>query len=109
MDVQFAGMKLDDEEKAQVNIYADKFVREYEADTLHVDLKMHRKAGGRAKYTTILRAEAKSRVVGDAEVTDWEFHMSVKKAFVKLEKELTNKSRSKAAVNRLWDRIWGRG
>lgn len=108
MDVQFAGMKLDDEEKAQVNLYADKFVRECEADALHIDLKMHRKAGGRANYTTILRAEKKNKVIGDAEVTDWEFHMSVKKAFDKLQKELTNKSRSKAGIGRLFAKVWGR-
>ena len=108
MDVQFAGMKLDDEEKAQVNIYADKFVREYEADVLHIDLKMHKKAGGRAKYTTILRAEKKSKVIGDAEVTEWEFHMSVKKAFDKLERELANRARSKAGIGRLFAKVWGR-
>lgn len=89
MDVQFAGPELDSWQTAEVNRYSDKFGKNHGyIDVLHVEVKEHKKAGGRSSYTTTLRAEVRNDVLGAVEVTDWDFHMSLKGAFIKLAKEL---------------------
>ncbi len=98
MDVQFSGTELDNDQKDIVNKYADKFSKACEAESLHINLKAHTKAGGRVSYTTQLRAETgrKGRKTAEktAEDIDWDFHMSVKTAFAKLHKEFKGERKS---------------
>lgn len=105
MKVQFSGMELDNEQRDIVNKYSDKFCKACEAMALHINIKAHKKAGGRVSYTTMVRAERLKHDMKTAEETDWDFHISVKNAFLKLEKELNAKH--KGFLRRIWLRRFG--
>ncbi len=106
MEVQFSGMELDSDQKSILNGYSDKFCKGCDVKALHINLKGHKKAGGRMSYTTQLRAEirgkGKKTVEKTAEDTDWDFNISVKNAFFRLQKEI--KVRKKGFFRRIWAR-----
>jgi hypothetical protein len=95
METQISGMKLDQEQKEIVSKYADNFCKTCEIALLSINIKEHLKAGGRTSYTTQLHAEfmhrGKKTMDRSVDVTDWDFHTSVKLAFKKLGKEIKNK------------------
>jgi hypothetical protein len=101
MDVQFSAKGLDDEQKDIVNSYTERFSKACDAKGLHINIKQHKKAGGRFSYTTQVRAELK-KGIKTAEATDWDFHMSVKEAFGKLQKEV--KSKNGSFLSRIFSR-----
>lgn len=95
MDVQFSGMALDDEQKDIVNNYSDSFCRSCSVNALHINAKEHKKAGGRTSYAIQLRAEIAHKGKRTFEITSqdagWDFHVAVKTAFKKLEREVRSK------------------
>ncbi|MBN2518133.1 MAG: hypothetical protein JXB14_04770 [Candidatus Altiarchaeota archaeon] len=88
MEIQFSGIKLGKEEQGLVNGLIDHLIsRGFEIESLNIELKESKKAGGRSLYTTQLRVEAESSLFS-SEVTDWAMEKSLRAAFRKIEKEM---------------------
>lgn len=107
MDVQFSGAKPEREEQALIDDNIKKTEKICEADLLHINIKNHKKAGGRMSHTVQLRLERANDVIATSEYTDWDFPKAVNAAFSKLRKEV--KSKRGSLMRRLLGRRWRRG
>ena len=84
MEVRFAGIKLEQRKQDLINKLIDHLVsRGFEMDSLDIDVKESRKAGGRSLYTTQLRVNTKSEMIS-SEATEW----VLEKSFRKIVKEI---------------------
>jgi hypothetical protein len=84
MEVRFAGIKLEQRKQDLINKLIDHLVsRGFEMDSLDIDVKESRKAGGRSLYTTQLRVDTKSGMIS-SEATEW----VLEKSFRKIVKEI---------------------
>ncbi len=89
MEVQFSGIDTDREEKELLNELSEKFCKGcHGIESLHVNVKEHRKAGNRSKYTVQVRAKLPRVNINTAEATDWEFEKAARGAFDKLSREI---------------------
>jgi hypothetical protein len=94
MKVQYSGMDLDKDDQDLVNKLSDKFCKSCKVDALHINIKDHKKAGGRMSYTVQLRAEVPKKKPMALEITDWEFEKALRTAFDKLTKEVSSAQKS---------------
>jgi len=99
MDIRLSGMGLDSEQTDVIDRFIGKLEKASDLSALHINVKEHRKAGGRTNYTIQLRAElmkkGKKTFEKIADDTDWDFSTAVKKAFLKIEKEVKSKEQGK--------------
>lgn len=97
MKNQISGMALDREQKGIVTSYSNTFCRGCDIDELHINIKEHKKAGGRSRYTVqllaIMGGRGKKISEKAAESTEWEFSLAVRESFKKLGNELKHKNK----------------
>ena len=97
MKTQISGMALDRDQKGIVTSHSSSFCKGCEVEELYINIKEHKKAGDRSRYTVQVRAvlggRGKKIMEKASESTEWEFSLAVRTAFKKLEKELKNKNR----------------
>lgn len=99
MDIRLSGMELDSEQRDIIDWFIGRLEKASDLTALHINVKEHRKAGGRFSYTVQLRAElmkrGKKTFEKIADETDWDFSAAVKKAFLKIGREVKSKEQGK--------------